>query len=128
MQHSFPHTAPNLLLNSYSHKPGLEIVYLGGNAIAAALVSGFTRLLDSTASSSSSSNQSSSSPSKSGWPIAALHTRCHMPFFSTIAKIITTGRCHTLAQNSPLALPLCPSNFQNLTASLTNQILTGALA
>lgn len=102
--------------------------YFVGSAMAAALTSGFTCLAeaDNTASSSSSSIQSPSSTS--GSPTTALHTLCHIPFFSTIARIITTGRCHTLAQNKPLAEPLCPSSFQKRTASFTSQMLTGALA
>ena len=74
----------------------------------------------------SSSSSSSHSPSSS--PKTLLQTLLHMPFLFSRARIMIPGRCHTLAQKSPLALPFSPSNRQKRTDSRMSQALIGKLA
>lgn len=80
-----------------------------------------------TEATSTSSSISSHSSWSTGSPTMLAHTLCHMPFFCNRARPMTAGKCQTLAQNSPRALPLWPSKRWNLSASLTSHKFTGRL-
>ena len=90
---------------------------------------GLTACADCTIFSRLESHPSSvqASFSSSSSPFNRVQIPSHNPFLWTMANTITTGKCHTLAQNKPLALPFCPSLRQNRHASLTIHALTTLL-
>src|SRR5271168_4245355 len=75
----------------------------------------------------SSSLRSSSSSSRSAAATPSSQTPSQIPFLQTNAPTKTRGRCQTLAQNKPLALPPAPPFRQNLMASRVTQTLQTVL-
>jgi hypothetical protein len=69
------------------------------------VVSPFSTAVAAAMPAISSSSSSSHSPSSSS-PKTLFQALLHKSFLCSSASIITPGRCHTLAQNRPRALPL----------------------